>query len=447
MKVAVIGCGYVGLITSVGLASKGHKVLAIDIDSTRVEKIKMGVTPFHEPGLDKVLKACLKDGSLNISSEVYDVLNCEIVLVCVQTPPRPNGAINLQILEAATRSLATVFAKKPILRTVVIRSTIIPGTTDQFVTPIFQKVAAKTHLAFNPEFLREGSAWDDFINPDRIVVGSQSAYAIKQLKRLFTPFRAPFIATTTSTAELAKYASNTFLATLVSFSNEIARICEMTPNTDVEDVLGIIHKDRRFKATNRSKTLGILSYIKAGCGFGGSCFPKDLTALIAYANSLGEEAKLLKAVEAINVGQSARIVKMVTDALGNLEKRRIVVLGAAFKGGTDDLRESPGLRIVDELLKRKAKVSIYDPLVNEKNLRSYQKKGVMVAETLKDAIKRVDACIIASNAPEFIKLNQLRKLSKKNFMIVDGRRILKNLKDSKQKYFAVGLSKNRVYIS
>ena len=446
MKVAVIGCGYVGLITAVGLASKGHKVIAVDIDPSRVEKVKMGIVPFHEPGVDGALKACLNHGNLAISSKMEDVSKCEIILVCVQTPPRPNGAINLQMLETATRALVAVFAQNPILRTVVIRSTIIPGTTDQFVSPIFRKVAAKTHLAFNPEFLREGSAWDDFINPDRIVLGTHSSYASKQLKRLYAPFNAPIIVTTSSTAELAKYASNTFLATLVSFSNEIARICEMTPNTDVEDVLGIVHRDRRFITTNRKATPGVLAYLKAGCGFGGSCFPKDLSALIAYANSLGEEARLLKAVEAINAGQPNRVVNMASDALGDLNKHKIAVLGIAFKGGTDDLRESPGLRIVDELLKRKASVIIYDPLVDDDILKNYQDKGVMIAKTLKIAVEAADGCIFASNAPEFSKLKELKKLSKKDIVIVDGRRILKIPKESEQKYFAVGLAKSRVYI-
>lgn len=446
MKVGVIGCGYVGLITAVGLASKGHKVVAIDIDPPRVEKIKMGIVPFHEPGVNEALKSCLKHGNLVISSKMDDVSKCKVVLVCVQTPPKSDGAINLQILEAAIRALTAVFAQNPILRTVVIKSTVIPGTTDQFVAPIFQKVATKTHIAFNPEFLREGSAWDDFINPDRIVIGTHSAYASKQLKQLYRLFHAPIIVTTSSTAELAKYASNTFLATLISFSNEIARICEMTPDTDVEDVLGIVHKDRRFIIASGKSTPGVLSYLKAGCGFGGSCFPKDLSALIAYANSLGEEARLLRAVEVINVGQSIRVVNMASDALGDLNKRRIAVLGIAFKGGTDDLRESPGLRIVDELLKRKASVIIYDPLVDAANLKSYHDRGVKIAKTLKDILKAADGCIIASNAPEFIKLKELKN-TRKGIIIVDGRRILKVPKESKQKYFAVGLAKNRVYIS
>lgn len=438
MEVAVIGCGYVGLITALGLALKGHKVVAIDIDPSRIEKIKMGIVPFHEPGVAEALKKCLQEGSLRVSTAIENVSDCEVNLICVQTPPKPNGAINLQILEKAARTLATFFAKNPRLRTVMIRSTVIPGTTEKFVTPIFQKVSKKTHLAFNPEFLREGSALMDFLNPDRIVIGTHSSHASKVLRQLYSPFNTPIIVTTPSTAELSKYASNTLLATLVSFSNEIARVCEQTPNTDVEDVLGIVHLDKRFKANGKTP-LGILSYLKAGCGFGGSCFPKDLSALIAYAHSKGEDPMLLKAVQAINTGQASRVVDMVLNALGGLDKCKIAVLGVAFKGGTDDLRESPGLRIVDELLKGKANVLIYDPLVDAANLKSYEDKGVRIALTLKAALEGADAWVITSNAPEFDKLEDWKELSKGRIVIVDGRRILKG-SVNEDRYYAVGRS-------
>ncbi len=443
MKVGVIGCGYVGLITAVGLSSKGHKVIAIDINPVRVEKLKKGIIPFHEPGVGEALKAVLNKNNLTISSKMEDISKQEVIFICVQTPPKSNGAINLQILETAARTLAEIFSKNPILRTVVTKSTIIPGTTDQFIAPIFQKVATRTHIAFNPEFLRESSALEDFLHPDRIVIGTHSSQASRVLRKLFATFNAPIIVTTPSTAELSKYASNMVLATLISFSNEIAKICERTLDADIEDVLGIVHRDRRFRSSFRGATaVGIISYLKAGCGFGGSCFPKDLSALIAYARSIGEEPHLLKSVATVNAGQPIRVVKMVSEAFGGLEKRKIVVLGVGFKGGTDDLRESPGLRIVDELLKRKALVIAYDPLVDEKNLKNYQDKGVIVAKNLKNALEIADGCIIASNAPEFNKLNQLKKFTKKKIVIIDGRRILKIPKNSKEKYYAVGLSRS-----
>lgn len=441
MKVAVIGCGYVGLITGVGLASKGHQVIAIDIDPGRINQIKQGIVPFHEPGVDQALKHCLKRGNFNASHLIDDVAECNTVLVCVQTPPWANGTINLQILKKAVSALARVFNRNPMLRTMVIRSTVIPGTTDELITPIFRKVAPKTQLAFNPEFLREGSALSDFLNPDRIVIGTHSAQASKVLRQLFTSFNAPIVLTTPSIAELSKYASNLLLATLISFSNEIARMCERTPGADVEDVLKIIHQDRRFTSVDGKIPPGILTYLKAGCGFGGSCFPKDLSAFIAYARSTGEEPHLLKAVAVINASQTIRVVNMTADALGGLNKRKITVLGVAFKGGTDDLRESPGLKIVDELLRKQANVTIYDPLVPQFNLKNYQDKGVILASTIGAALKGADACIIASNAPEFKKMNNWQKISKHKMVIVDGRRILRVPEDYQGKFFAVGLSK------
>lgn len=442
MKVGVIGCGYVGLVTGVGLALKGHQVLAIDINKERVEQISQGVVPFFEPGLAKALKSCLRRKTLRVESSIKEAADCEMVLICVQTPPKHDGSINLKALESAAHSLDQVFKLNFLKRVVVVRSTVIPGTTDNLVTPIFKDTAA---VAFNPEFLREGSALADFLNPDRIVIGTHSTLASKKLRQLYSPFNAPVVITTPSTAELSKYAANTLLTTLISFSNEIARVCEKTPDVDVEDVLGIVHRDRRFKLTG-GETAGIVSYIKAGCGFGGSCFPKDLSALIAYASSTGEQAQLLKAVSSINASQPSRVVDMVSEALGGLEDHQITVLGAAFKGGTDDLRFSPGLKIVMELLKRKAKVLIYDPLVNDSSLKEYIDQGVKVARNLQSAVKKADACIIASNAPEFRKIKGWKKrFNGKQAVIVDGRRILKAPKNSMDGYYAVGRSRRGLH--
>lgn len=441
MKVAIIGCGYVGLVTGVGLAIKGHKVTAIDINPSRVEQVKDGLIPFYEPGVKEALRKVLAQKTFQVSNSIEDIKKCSVILICVQTPPKKNGAIDLQILVKVAKSLASVFIKHSGPRIVVVRSTIIPGTTDKIITPIFQRnILPEIGIAFNPEFLREGSALEDFLNPDRIVIGTYSIKAKRVLTKLYAPFKTPIIYTTPSTAELSKYTSNTLLATLVSFSNEIARICERTSDADVEDVLAIVHLDKRFRLpTNGSGVPAVLSYLKAGCGFGGSCFPKDLSALIAYASSKGEDPRLLKAVETININQPIRVVDMASRALRGLIRRRIAVLGVAFKGGTDDLRESPGLRIVDELLKRKASVTIYDPLVNTKTLNQYIDKGVIIASNLKDATKGINACIIASNAPEFYALEQWQKKSHlKHLKIIDGRRIIKSATDRNREYYGVG---------
>lgn len=444
MKVAVIGCGYVGLITGVGLALMGHQVTAIDIDQSRVERIGQGVVPFHEPGVAEGLKDCLKKGNLEVFSSIEQVADCDIILICVQTPPKTDGAINLQVLEAAASDLALVFARNPRNRTIVVRSTVVPGTTDKIVAPIFKQSGSiyKTEVAVNPEFLREGSAMEDFLSPDRIVVGTHSLKARRMLVKLYEPFNIPIIWTKPSTAELSKYASNALLATLVSFSNEIARVCERTPGADVEDVLGIVHRDRRFNSkmgNNSRKSPAILSYLKAGCGFGGSCLPKDLSALISYAHSVDQNVSLFESVAKINANQPLRVVEMVQEALGKLKKSHVTVLGAAFKGGTDDLRESPGLKIADELCTRGVRVCIYDPLVNAAALKAYEYKGIQIASNLKVAVENADVCIVASNAPEFLPLERWKKYFKdKKTIIIDGRRLLKIPVDKDVRYYAVG---------
>lgn len=436
MKVGVIGCGYVGLITAVGLALKGHNVTAVEIDPIRVEKITKGIVPFYEPGLKNNLKKCLNKKNLKIANSLEDTNQNEIIFICVQTPPKKNGAINLKILESACKGLANILKNTKKSKVIVVRSTVIPGTTDNFVSPIFKD--SKVDVAINPEFLREGSALADFLQPDRIVVGTHSKKAKKLLLKLYKVFDAPIITTTPSTAELSKYASNTLLATLVSFSNEIARFCERTKGADVEEVLGIVHKDRRFKlSANRVSTAGIISYLKAGCGFGGSCLPKDLSALISYAKTLGEKTPLLKAVSTINNSQSVRVVNMASNIIGGLKNRKVSVLGVAFKGGTDDLRHSPGLRIVEELLKQKTKITIFDPLVESAALKQYRNKGVFIASSLTSALKGADVCIIASNAQEFNHLNSSGKLFGRT-IILDGRRILKIPTSKEDRYYGVG---------
>lgn len=432
MRVGVIGCGYVGLVTAVGMASKGHRVVAVDIDKSRVVKITKGKVPFHEPGVEKRLRSCLEKGTLKVSHLMDSVTDCEVVLICVQTPPKPDGVINLKILEEASNNLKSVFEKTPKERVVIVRSTVIPGTTDNLITPIF-----RDKVAVNPEFLREGSAMEDFLKPDRIVIGTESKKVKEVLTRLYKPFKAPIIWVSPSTAELAKYTSNTLLATLISFSNEIARLCEKTSKADIEEVLGIVHLDRRFyqNGSLNSEKPGILTYLKAGCGFGGSCLPKDLSALIAYASSLSQDTPLLKGVAAVNTEQPFRVVKMAERIVGSLAGRKIVVLGVAFKGGTDDLRESPGLRIVEKLLLEKAQVIVYDPLVSVRTLKDYQERGVKIATSLNSAINLAEIVIIASNASEFRSIEKIKGELNKNLLILDGRRILKNIKKD---YFAVG---------
>ncbi len=419
MNVAVVGCGYVGLVTALGLARAGHRVVGIEADPARRELIGGGTPPFHEPGLEELLAEQLEAGRFSVEAEPDAAADAEVVLLAVQTPPDEGGGIDLAFLGAAAARLAAVLAATPSRRVVAIRSTVVPGTTEGVLAPALAGTDAV--VASNPEFLREGSAVADFLDPDRVVVGCDDEWGRDAMRRLYEPLGAPIVFTSPATAELAKYASNALLATLISFSNEIGRIGESLPGVDVEDVLGIVHRDRRLSPVVRGEVVrpGILSYLKAGCGYGGSCLPKDLEALLASRRAAGHEHPLLEAVRTVNEGQPARVVDLAEDALGGLAGRRVGVLGLAFKGGTDDVRSSPGLRIVDELLERGAEVSAYDPLVQAEAIPAHRGK-IALRASLDDLVAECEACIVTTDAAEFAALSRVEG----GPIVVDGRRAL-----------------------
>jgi len=424
MRVAVVGCGYVGLVTGVGLASIGHDVVGIEADPGRREAIARGTLPFHEPGLDALLRTELAAGRLQISGDPSLTSDSDVILLAVQTPPNDDGSIDLRFLEAAVNRVSAELAQAPERpRVVGVRSTVVPGTAETIVRPALE---GRSWVASNPEFLREGTAVSDFVNPDRIVVGCDDEGGHELLAELYRPFGAPIVLTSLATAELAKYASNAFLATVISFSNEIARICEELPGVDVEEVLGILHRDRRLTPVVNGMVVqpGILAFLKAGCGFGGSCLPKDLSALLAERAARGSEHPLLEAVLAVNEGQSGRVVDLLERRLGELEGRSVAVLGAAFKGGTDDVRASPGLRILDRLLERGVRATVFDPLVRAPALEDYAARGVSVAGSLTEALRAAEACIVTTNAPEFTRIAEKLGDAEPGYVVVDARRWL-----------------------
>ncbi len=439
MKVTVVGCGYVGLVTGVGLASLGHDVVGVEVDGERRERIAAGSPPFHEPGLADLLGRVLNSGRFRVSATLSDARDSDVVLLAVQTPPRPDGASDLRFLITAAEALVEQFANDARRRVVATRSTVVPGTTDSVVAPIL-RAQMEIAVASNPEFLREGSAVEDFLRPDRVVVGCHDVWALEVMAELYSPLNGPFIGTTPTTAELAKYTSKAFLATLISFSNEIARICESLPGVDVEDVLGILHQDRRLRpqVNGQVATPGILAYLKSGCGYGGSCLPKDLSSFIAQRHAAGERAPLLEAVRSINDTQPERIVAMASRALDGLAGRTVAVLGAAFKAGTDDLRDSPGLKTVEALLTQGASVVIFDPLVAPELLSHLTGRGVRVAASLADAVRRADACLVTTNDPAFLELETLTASASVPPVVVDGRRILAPERFAHSIYHAIG---------
>jgi UDPglucose 6-dehydrogenase len=439
VKVAVVGCGYVGLVTAVGLASVGHDVLAVDVDVDRLAALERGKAPFFEPGLDDALAAAIADGRFRVSASLADTADSEVVLLCVQTPPTPSGSVELGFVRAAAEVLAEVFAAgDERQRVVAIRSTVPPGTNDDLASLLARDDA--TAVVSNPEFLQEGTALEDFVHADRVVLGVREPWARDAMSRLYAPLGAPVVVTSPAAAELAKYASNAFLATLVSFSNEMARLCEATPGVDVEDVLGILHRDRRLRAPDGgSAPASIVSYVKAGCGYGGSCLPKDMAALIAYGRAVGEPLELLSAVVGVNDGQAARLVEIAERELGSLVGRRIAVLGAAFKAGTDDLRDSQGLRVVARLVERGALPVVFDPLVSAERLRAALPESAEAAATLEATLEDVEACLVTTIAPEFRALQTMERIP----LVIDGRRDLSPERLARQGYAALGLGPER----
>ncbi len=404
MKVAVIGAGYVGLCTGAGLAAAGHDVTCVDLDELRVNTLNQGIAPFHEPGLEELLREPLRAGRFRATTDAELALDgTQVSFIAVGTPSR-SGAIDLSQVESAAATIGKRLPTLPEGHTVVVKSTVVPGTAECVVGPALVRHSGLPRDAFglasNPEFLREGSAVADFMDPDRIVIGAADDRAAATLLELYAPFDCPKPRMSTSEAELSKYASNSLLATLVSFSNEIARFCEALPGADVATVLGSLQLDRRLspRENGRTVTPQILGYLGAGCGYGGSCLPKDVDALRGAAAERGVPTPLLDAVVRVNSGRPEDLVALLGEEIGVLHGSEIAVLGLAFKPGTDDLRDSPALRVIDLLRQDGAKVRAFDPLVTDDPRRQ---TGARVCKSLEEAVTGAAAAVLVTACPEF----------------------------------------------
>ncbi len=432
MRVAVIGTGYVGLVTGACVAGTGHDVICVDALPERVDAVNQCRPLFHEPGLPELLKRVVGNGKLRATNDVVgSVKASDITILAVGTPSR-DGNIDLSFIKAASESIGQGVREASGYHVVVVKSTVVPGTTDSVVGPIVEKASGKKPgdfgLCMNPEFLREGTAVADFEDPDRIVIGQFDERAGQTLAKIYESFDCPKIFTTLRNAEMTKYTSNALLATLVSFSNEIAAICEATPGTDVEQVMDGLHLDRRLNCMVDGKRYSpsILSYLRAGCGFGGSCLPKDITALRTFGRDKGVTPHLLEAVLAVNRSRPAALISMAESALGDLKHKTIAVLGLAFKPGTDDLRDSPALALIDLLHKKNAVVRGYDPFIS-----SLPQNGtaVNVCKSAGEALRGADAAVIASGLPELAKLDwNVLAGEMRRPLVIDGRSALRAVK-------------------
>jgi len=446
MKISVIGTGYVGLVSGVCLAEKGHNVVCVDIDKQKVDNINDAIAPIHENGLDALLEKNLHNRFSATDDLSSAVLNSDISIIAVGTP-FDGELIDLSFIENVSRELGNVLKNKNGYHVVVVKSTVVPGTTDDFVLPIIEKFSGKKAgrdfgVGMNPEFLREGEAIDDFMNPDRIVIGGIDERTREVLADIYKVFHnVEIVQTNNKTAEMIKYTANSLLATLISFSNEMGNLCADLKNVDVTDVMRGVHLDKRFLPFlpdgNRVRP-GFLSYVEAGCGFGGSCFPKDVKALIAHGKRAGNSMSLLESVISINEKQPYKIISLLEKHFENYEGKNIAILGLAFKPNTDDMRESPAIPVVNYLQEKGVKISAYDPVAYKEAEKIFGNHQITYNDDLESIILNADAVILLTSWKEFYKIPDLINKCKKQPLFIDGRRMLS--KEQFEKYEGIGLS-------
>ena len=408
MKISIVGSGYVGVTTGVGFAELGNDVTFIDVDENKIKAINSAKPPIFEKGLEELMNK--NRDKYKATNNYESILDTDITFICVGTPSKDDGSIDLSFVESAAREIGKMLKRKDGFHTVVVKSTVVPGTTEEVVKPLIEKESGKRAfedfgLAMNPEFLREGSAVDDFFNPDRIVIGVKDDKTREVLEMLYSPFNCPKLVTDIKTAEMIKYASNAFLATKISFANEIGNICKKL-GIDAYEVFKGVGLDHRINP----------AFFRAGIGFGGSCFPKDVKALIAKARDVGEEPKLLKAVMDVNEGQPMRLIELLKKHIPNLRGKKVGVLGLAFKPDTDDIRESRAIPIVEELLKGQAEILAYDPKAMDNFKQLFPQ--IRYAETPNEVLN-ADAVLIVTEWKEFEQLDYKGKI------VIDGRRVEK----------------------
>jgi len=417
MRISIVGTGYVGLSTGVGFAKMGNNVVCMDIDKGKVDAVNAGRPPIYEPGMESLLKNAIDKGSLRATTDLDDaVMNSEITFISVPTPQRNDGSSDMGYIEKASDAIGHALKAKKAYHVVVVKSTVVPGTTEGVVLPALEKASGKKAgkdfgLCMNPEFLREGRALGDFLKPDRIVIGSLDARAGNAVEGLYSGFDSPVLRTDLKTAEMIKYASNALLATKISFSNEIGNICKGL-GIDAYEVMGGVGMDSRISP----------HFLQAGAGFGGSCFPKDVAAVAAKGRELGKETKILDSVLETNRAQRKCVVDLIEQKVGGLSGKNVAVLGLAFKPNSDDIRESPSIDIISMLKGCGAEVSAYDPQAME-NMKAIH-PDIEYCKTPGDCLRGADLCLILTDWDEF------KDLSEKDFdvmnsrVIIEGRKVL-----------------------
>lgn len=411
MNISIIGSGYVGLVSGACFSELGNRVICADNDQHKINGLKKGIIPIYEPGLEELIGRNVRNKRLFFTSRINDAVRLsEIIFIAVGTPPLENGEADLSCIEKVAHSIASNMKG---YRLIVEKST-VPVETGDWVRRIIStyiKGKTKFDVASNPEFLREGQAINDFMNPDRIVIGVETKKAKDLLTELYKPFKAPLVVTNIKSAELIKHASNAFLAVKISFINAVSQICDKV-GADIEEVAKGMGLDKRIGP----------EFLKAGIGYGGSCFPKDLDAFVTIADKLGYDFKLLKSVRKINEEQMDFMLKKIKDSLGTIRDKTIGVLGLAFKSNTDDIRNSAAISLILKLEAQGARAKVYDPQAMEK-----AKRILPEAAFCPDAYsvcRGADCLLIATEWDEFKELDfsRIKKLLK-NPLIIDGRNL------------------------
>lgn len=430
MNIAIVGTGYVGLVTGVCLADIGHNVTCIDINKDKVSLLNSGTSPIYEPGLDKLLNKNLFLNNLRFTNNYQEGLeNVEVVYIAIGTPQKKDGNVDLTFILKASREIAINLNNSAII---VVKSTVPVGTNELIREIIIKHTSPniQVDVVSNPEFLREGNAIYDTFNADRIVIGSSDKHSESIVEEIYKPFNIPIFKTDIRSAEMIKYASNTFLATKISFINEISTICEKV-GANVDDVACGIGKDERIGN----------SFLHAGIGYGGSCFPKDTSALIKIAADSGYEFKILKSVIEVNDQQKNKLISMLKNRIKNIAGRKIAILGLSFKPNTDDMRESPAIPIINYLINEGAEITAYDPVAIN-NAKKLLPSNITYTEFIEDCLLNAHAALILTDWQEICSQTTLKLATNlmSNPIIFDGRNCfdLQTIKNNKLEYYSIG---------
>ena len=429
MKIAVAGTGYVGLVTGACLAEKGHNVVCVDIDEKKVEKMKAGFSPIYEEGLEEIMQKNYKEGRIDYTTDYESAYkNSDVIFIAVGTPERSDGSANLDYIKKVAIQVSESIERDTLI---VIKSTVPIGTNKKIEEYIRRnlKKDIRIELASNPEFLAQGTAVHDTLNASRIVIGVESEWAEGIMKEIYSPFEIPMIITDRNSAEMIKYASNDFLALKISYMNDIANLCEIV-GANVEDVAKGMSYDDRIGS----------KFLRAGIGYGGSCFPKDTKALHWLSAQNGYELKTVRAAIEVNEQQKLKLIRAAAEKIESFEGMKVAVLGLTFKPGTDDMRESPAIPNIEYLLDRRANVFAFDP-VGVENAKKLFGDKIVYTKTAKEALKDSKLCLIMTEWKEIKELTPDDfKKNMSDALVYDGRNcyLPENMKNAGIEYHSIG---------